>query len=73
MEHFCQINNPKLNLTLGNYPKEKNSIEIPCATGKNIPYDVIIGRYSMKELQTDVLYSEDVVVWGGVRLPMQKI
>ena len=27
----------------------------------------------MKELQTDVLYSEDVVVWGGVRLPMQKI
>ena len=27
----------------------------------------------MKELQMDVLYSEYVVVWDGIRLPMQKI
>ena len=27
-------------------------------------YDVIIGRDLMKELQMDVLYSEDLVVWG---------
>ena len=40
---------------------------------QNIPYDVIIGRNFMKELQMDVLYSLDVVVWGGVTLPMQKI
>ena len=27
----------------------------------------------MKELQMDVIYSEDVVVWDSVRLTMQKI
>ena len=27
----------------------------------------------MKELQMDILYSEDVVAWDGVRLPIQKI
>ena len=42
-------------------------------TGKNISYDVIMGHDLMKELQMDVLYSEYVVVWDGVRLPMQKI
>ena len=26
----------------------------------------------MKELQMDVLYSEDAVAWDAVRLPMQK-
>ena len=27
----------------------------------------------MKELQMDVLYSEYVLVWDGVRMPMHKI
>ena len=36
-------------------------------------YDVIIGHNLMKYLQMDVLYSEDVVVWYGVRLPIHKI
>ena len=27
----------------------------------------------MKDLQIDVLYSEDVGVWDGVRMPMQEI
>ena len=40
---------------------------------QKLPYDVIMGHNFMKELQMDVLYSEDVVVWGGVRLTMQKI
>ena len=48
-------------------------MEIPCATKTNLPYDVIIGRDFMKELKMYVLYSEDIVVPGGVRLPMQKI
>ena len=48
-------------------------MEIPCANGKNIPYDVIKGRNLMKELQMDVIYSEVVVVWDNVRLTMQKI
>ena len=26
----------------------------------------------MKKLQTDVIYTEYIVVWYGVRLPMQK-
>ena len=37
---------------------------------KKLPYDVIIGCYFMRELQMDGLYSEDLVVWEGVRLPM---
>ena len=40
---------------------------------KNLPYDVIIGRDLMEELQIDVLYSEDVVVLDGIIMPMQKI
>ena len=40
---------------------------------QKLPYDVIIGRDFMKELQMDVLYSEDVLVWDSIRLPMQKI
>ena len=39
---------------------------------QKLPYDVIIGRDLTKELEMDVLYSEYVVVWDGVRLPMQK-
>ena len=40
---------------------------------KKNSYDVTIVRDLIKELQMDVLYSEYVVVWDGVRLPMQKI
>ena len=40
---------------------------------QKLPYYVIIGRDLMKELQMDVPYSEYVVVWYGVRPPMQKI
>ena len=40
---------------------------------QKLPYDVSIGRYLMKELHMDVLYSEDVVVWDGVRPTIQKI
>ena len=40
---------------------------------KNLPYDVIIGCDLMEELQIDVLYSEDVAVWGGIRPTMYKI
>ena len=40
---------------------------------ENLPYDAIIGRYFMKELQIDVIYSEYVLVWESVRLIMQKI
>ena len=36
-------------------------------------YDAIICRDLMKELQMDVLYSEYVLVWDGVRMPMHKI
>lgn len=38
-----------------------------------LPYDIIIGRDLMKELNMDVLYSQDVVTWDGIKLPMQKI
>ena len=40
---------------------------------KNLPYDVIIGRDFMKELQMDILYSEYVVVCDGIIIPMHKI
>ena len=40
---------------------------------EKLPNDVVIGLNFMKELQMGVLYTEDVVVWGGVRGPMQKI
>ena len=40
---------------------------------KRLPYDVIIGSDLMKELQMGVIYSEEVVVWYSIRLPMQKI
>ena len=43
-----------------------------CYRKKKLPYDGIIGQDLMKELQMDILYSEYVVVWGGVRLTMQK-
>ena len=44
-----------------------------CHQKKNLLYDVIIVHDLMKELQMDVLYSEDVVVWKGIRMTMQKI
>ena len=39
----------------------------------NLPYDVIMVCDLMKELQTDVLCSEYVVVRNCIILPMQKI
>ena len=39
---------------------------------KNLPHDIIIGRDLVKESQMDVLYLEEVVVWDGVWLPIQK-
>ena len=51
-----------------------SSMKIRCAARKtNLPYNVIICHKLMKELQMDVIYSENVVVWDGVILPMQKI
>ena len=44
-----------------------------CYQKPSLQYDVIIGRDFIKYLQMDVLYSEDAVVWDGVRLIMQKI
>ena len=38
-----------------------------------MPYDMIIGRNLMKSLKMDVLYSENVIVWDELRLPMQEI
>ena len=40
---------------------------------KKLPCDVVIGLNLTIKLQMDVLYSEYVVVWDGIRLPMQKI
>ena len=38
-----------------------------------LPYDFIIGRDLMRALKIDVLYSENVVVWDDLRLPMQEV
>ena len=39
-----------------------------------MPYhDMIIGRDLMKSLNMDMLYSEHVIVWDLLRLPMQEI
>ena len=38
-----------------------------------LPYDMIIGRDLMKVLRMDVLYSENVIVWDELHLPMQEI
>ena len=40
---------------------------------QNPPYDVIMGKKLMKELQMGVIYSEDVLVLDRVKLQMQKI
>ena len=36
----------------------------------DLPYDLIIGRDLMHELKMDILFSENVVLWDGLRLPM---
>ena len=46
---------------------------IPDGNSKMLPYDMIIGRDLMKVLRMDVLYSENVIVWDDLRLPMQEI
>ena len=38
-----------------------------------LPYDFIIGRDLMRALKIDVLYSEGVVIWDDLRLPMQEV
>jgi hypothetical protein len=38
-----------------------------------MPYDMIIGRDLLHTLKMDVLYSENVVVWDDLRLPMQEV
>ena len=38
-----------------------------------LPYDMIIGRDLLKELKMDVLYSDEIVTWDDLKLPMQKI
>ena len=38
-----------------------------------LPYDMIIGRDLMRKLKMDVLYSEEVIVWDKLRLPMQEV
>ena len=40
---------------------------------QRLTYYVIMGHGLMKELQIDVLYPEDIVVWDSVRLYIQKI
>ena len=35
----------------------------------DLPYDLIIGRDLMHELKMDILFSENVVLWDGLRLP----
>ena len=42
-------------------------------TDNKMPYDMIIGRDLMKSLKMDVLYTENVIVWDELRLPMQEI
>ena len=37
----------------------------------SLPYDVIMGRDLMRNLAMDVLYSEGVIVWDELRLPMR--
>ena len=39
----------------------------------SLPYDMIIGRDLMRKLKMDVLYSNEAIVWDGLRLPMQEV
>jgi hypothetical protein len=38
-----------------------------------LPYDMIIGRDLMRKLKMDVLYSDNVVTWDELKLPMHKV
>ena len=38
-----------------------------------LPYDMIIGRDLMRELKMDVLYSDNVVIWDELKLPMHEV
>ena len=38
-----------------------------------LPYDMIIGRDLIRKLKMDVLYSDNVVTWDKLRLPMHKV
>ena len=38
-----------------------------------LPYDMIIGMDLMRNLNMDVLYSDNVVTWDDLKLPMHKV
>ncbi len=38
-----------------------------------LPYDMIIGRDLMRELKMDVIYSDNIVTWDDLKLPMQQV
>ena len=38
----------------------------------SLPYDVIMGQDLMRNLAMDVLYSEGVIVWDELRVPMRQ-
>jgi hypothetical protein len=38
-----------------------------------LPYDMIIGRDLMRKLKMDVLYSDNVVTWDELKLPMHEV
>lgn len=38
-----------------------------------LPYDMIIGRDLLKKLKMDVLYSDNIVQWDDLKLPMQQV
>ena len=38
-----------------------------------LPYDMIIGRDLMRKLKMDVLYSDNVVTWDELWLPMHEV
>ena len=38
-----------------------------------LPYDMIIGRDLMRKLKIDVLYTENIVKWDELRLPMHEV
>ena len=41
--------------------------------GNKMPYDMIIGRDLLRALKMDVIYSENIIAWDDLRLPMQEV
>lgn len=41
--------------------------------GCTLPYDFIIGRDLLSELKMDILYSDNIVTWDDLKLPMQEV